>query len=282
MIGRRIVTTGVVIAAVAAGGVAGAVLGVPGLSGASTTSTTSPKANAAPFDRGHRGGFGIAMGADKGVLDAAAKALGMSTDDLLTKLSDGKTTIADVAKSQNVDIQTVIDAMDAVAKSDITDFVNNPLPAPPSFKGGPDGKFGPGMGFGFRGARGGSLDAAAKALGITTDELRTDLAAGQSIADIAKAKNVDVNTVIDALVADAKTKLDDAVKNKDLSQDEATKIEADLKAHITDLVNNTAPKGMGRFGGGFRGHMGFGGADGPGEMPPMPGAAASTSGAPNV
>ena len=53
-----------------------------------------------------RGGFGPVIGADKDVLDAAAKALNLSTKDLLSKLSDGKTTIADVAKAQNVERQT--------------------------------------------------------------------------------------------------------------------------------------------------------------------------------
>ena len=58
------------------------------------------------------------------------------------------------------------------------------------------------------------LDPVAKALGITTDELKTDLAKGQSIADIAKAKNVDLNKVIDALVADATAKIDKLVTDK--------------------------------------------------------------------
>ena len=71
-----------------------------------------------------------------------AKALNLSTDELLEKLSDGKTTIADVAKQQNVDVQTVIDAMAAAAKSDINDMVNNPLPVRLDF---PDGLKGPGI-----------------------------------------------------------------------------------------------------------------------------------------
>ncbi len=55
------------------------------------------------------------------------------------------------------------------------------------------GPGGPGKGFG--------LDEAAAALGMTTDELRTALAGGQSIADVAKAKGVDLAKVTDALVA---------------------------------------------------------------------------------
>jgi hypothetical protein len=272
MIRRRLVAATVVVAAVVGGGVAGALIGIPGTSGASTsgststsTTTKSSDANGAAHERGHRH-FGL--GAGKDVLDAAAKALHLSTDDLLTKLRDGKTTIAGIAKDQNVDLQTVIDAMTAVAKSDITDFVNNPLPAPPSFAGGLKG--GPGFGFGF-GHRGGALfenklDAAAKALGITADELRNDLRDGKSIADIAKAKSVDVNKVIDAIVSDAESKIDAAVKDKKLSQDQADKLKASLKERITDLVNNTGPKGERHFGYGVG--PGFGPGGGPGRWAP--------------
>jgi hypothetical protein len=248
MIGRRLVAGTAVVAAVAAGGVVGALIGVPGMSGASTSSSstsTTTEANEAPHIRGH---FGPFIGAGKDVLDAGAKALHLSTEDLLTKLRDGKTTIADVAKQQNVAVQTVIDAMAAAAKSDITDMVNNPLPVPPSFPGGFKG--GPGFGFGHRGGvvPGGKLDAAAKALGITDNQLEKDLRNGQSIADVAKAKNVDVNKVIDALVSDAESQIDAAVKDGHLSADDATKLKKDLKAHITDLVNNTPRKGERHFG----------------------------------
>src|SRR5689334_7299191 len=123
MIGRRWIAGTAVVAAVAAGGVAGALIGIPGISGASTgssssTSTTTTPNGSQPKDAthawGHRGRFGGAfIGADKDVLAAGAKALHLSTEDLLAKLSDGKTTIADVAKDQGVPVQDVIDAMAA-------------------------------------------------------------------------------------------------------------------------------------------------------------------------
>jgi urease gamma subunit len=246
--GRRLVAGAALVAAVAAGGVAGALIGVPGMSGAATSPTsTTTESNDAPA-RGFGGHIRPFIGAGKDVLDAGAKALDLSTDDLLAKLRDGKTTIADIAKQQNVDVQTVIDAMAAVAKSDITDLVNNPLPVPPSF---PDGSKGPGFGFGHHGGlRENKLDAAAKALGITADELMKELRNGQSIADVAKAKSVDVSNVIDAIVTDAQSTIDAAVKDGHLTQDEATKLKSDLKDRITNLVNNTRPKGEGHFPGG--------------------------------
>jgi hypothetical protein len=59
--------------------------------------------------------------------------------------------------------------------------------------------------------RGESLEAAATAIGITADELRTALEGGQSIAQVAEANDVDVQTVIDALVADATERLEAAI-----------------------------------------------------------------------
>ncbi|HZX54384.1 MAG TPA: hypothetical protein VFE86_06870, partial [Ilumatobacteraceae bacterium] len=266
MIGRRMVAAGVVVAAVTVGAVAGALIGVPGLSGASgspnvvpaasdSTTTTTPGSD--HDGRGRRGG--ARFGAGKGVLDAAAKALNLSTEDLLKKLSDGKTTIADVAQAQNVDLATVTDAMEAVAKSEIQDLVTKPFPQRPDFGGKHRGGrgFGPGMGgpglgggmaFGFGGELRGSIDALAKSLGISTEDLMKDIAGGQTIADIAKSKNVDINTVIDGLVNDATAKIDAAAKAGQLDQDRATALKSKLRDKITKAVNKTHLDGGGRFG----------------------------------
>ena len=64
---------------------------------------------------------------------------------------------------------------------------------------------------GFRAHRGDSLAAAAEAIGITEDDLRTALEDGQSIAQVAEAEGVDVQIVIDALVADATDRLEAAI-----------------------------------------------------------------------
>jgi len=56
------------------------------------------------------------MGADD--ITAAAKALGMTEADLTTALQGGQT-IADVASSKSVAVQTVIDAMVAAEKAEI-------------------------------------------------------------------------------------------------------------------------------------------------------------------
>ena len=286
MIGRRMLAAGVVAGAVAVGGVAGALIGIPGLSSASSNSTTSDTSGATGASgatgttgpdggRHFRGFFGLRFGADKDVIDAAAQALHLTTDQLLDKLSDGKTTIADVAEQQHVDLQTVTDAMEAVAKQDIQNLVNNPLPVPPEGfpGGGPRMHDGFGFIFGLPGIKD-ALDPVAKALGITTDELQTDLRNGQSISDIAKAKNVDLDTIVDELVKEAQSRFDDAVKNGKLTQDQANRFEARLKERITDLLNRGLPKGLGDFG--LRFH---GGPDRFGPGGPWPGAAVSPSSA---
>ena len=99
------------------------------------------------------------------------------------------------------------------------------------------GRGGPGMGR----AGGIALDTAANALGMSADDLRTALRDGQTIAQIAQSKGVDVQTVIDALVAEAKTRLDERVTAGDITQAQADQRLADLTQRITDAVNNGFP-----------------------------------------
>ena len=99
------------------------------------------------------------------------------------------------------------------------------------------------------GIEGAGLDAAAKAIGVTTAELRQALQGGQSIADVAKSKNVDPKTVVDAMVAEVKTRLDQAVTDGKLTQDQANTELTEATQRITDLVNGMVPaKGFGRHG----------------------------------
>jgi uncharacterized protein YidB (DUF937 family) len=175
-------------------------------------------------------------------ISAAADALGMSASDLRAALRDGKT-IADVAEERGVDLQTVIDAMvadateriderAAEAKEDlperISDLVNGEVPDHP----------GPGPRGGIRAG----LDAAAEALGISVDDLRSALRDDQTIADVAEERGVDVQTVIDAMVAEATERIDQAVADGDLDADRAAEIKEDLPERLTDLVNGELPR----------------------------------------
>jgi hypothetical protein len=94
---------------------------------------------------------------------------------------------------------------------------------------------------GGRGERGKHLEAAATALGMTADELRAELQAGTTIAQVAADQGVDVQDVIDALVAGAKAHLDEEVASGEHTQAEADAKLAEITARITDRVNNGKP-----------------------------------------
>jgi|SRR5579859_590942 len=114
----------------------------------------------------------------------------------------------------------------------------------------------PGAGPGFRhvfGLHGDVLDAAATYLGLTDDQLRTQLESGKSLADVAKAQNKSVDGLKQAMIAAVQSKLDQAVKDGRLTADQRDQLLADFKAHIDDLVNGTLPaKPAGAFRDGFR------------------------------
>jgi hypothetical protein len=120
-----------------------------------------------------------------------------------------------------------------------------------------------------------ALTAAAKALGMSKSDLLTQLRSGKSLAAVAKAKGVDVQKVVDALVAEAEQRLAEAVKNGRLTQAQADQRLKNLNARITAEVNATGP---GRpFGPGGAGRSGRFGPAGPGRPGPQNGAAARSA-----
>jgi hypothetical protein len=111
---------------------------------------------------------------------------------------------------------------------------------------------GPGQGLavGFKdGGPGGPPAAIANYLGLTQDELRTQLESGKTLAQIASAQGKSVSGLEDVIYADAKTHLDQAVANGKLTADEEQTMLAELKSHLDDIVNSTGPhitvKGVG-------------------------------------
>lgn len=76
------------------------------------------------------------------------------------------------------------------------------------------------------------LAVAAKALGMSTRDLGTELKAGKTIAEVAQAKGVDKQVVVDDLVAASQKRLDS--------------LKASLPERMTKLVDG---EGRARFGG---------------------------------
>jgi hypothetical protein len=111
----------------------------------------------------------------------------------------------------------------------------------PVIFGGPRGfgHFGPGH-FGHI-VHFGDLSVAASYLGVTAGQLRTDLHAGKTLAQIAKDKGKSVDGLIKAMVDSAKGRLDAAVKAGRLTEERKQSILADLEQKITDFVNGSFP-----------------------------------------
>jgi hypothetical protein len=114
-----------------------------------------------------------------------------------------------------------------------------------------------GPGPGGRGHRpgGGPVDALAVAgyLGITAAQLRTQLEAGNSLADVAKAQGKTVAGLQDAIVAAATKRLDAAVADGKLTAAQKTEMLTRLKADLDDIVDRAGPppRRPGRHGPGF-------------------------------
>lgn len=113
-------------------------------------------------------------------------------------------------------------------------------------------------GDGFRGGGGGSLQSAASYLGITTQQLFTDLRSGKTLAQIANAtKGKSTSGLISAMVAAQKQSIAQAVSSGRLTQAQATSMQANLTQRVTQMVNGTGFRGFG-------GRPGGGGGNGPG------------------
>jgi hypothetical protein len=104
----------------------------------------------------------------------------------------------------------------------------------PAATGGPGG-FG---GFG-RNETVSDASVVATAIGITEADLTTALSGGQTVAAVAKAHNVAVQTVIDALVKDGLDELAARVTAGTLTQAQADAMKAEVTQRATDQVNGT-------------------------------------------
>jgi len=130
--------------------------------------------------------------------------------------------LAAVAKKLNVTTDQLKQAMDQ-ARQELG------LPDRPGGPGGP-GHGGPGLGF----------DAAAKAIGISTDQLRQELP-GRSLTDVAKAHNVDPSVVAEALKAAAAAHLDQDVGEGRITADQAAQMKQGLSDRINQMMTRQVP-----------------------------------------
>jgi Tfp pilus assembly protein PilW len=209
-----------------------------------------------------------------------ATVLKLTEAELKTQLDSGKS-LAAVAATQNVNVQSVIDAVvtemkayiaEEVASGELTqaqadaklagvtvratDIVNGVRPS--------------GMGEGKHGGKGHggpakSLANVATVLKLTEAELKTQLDGGKSLAAVAATQNVNVQSVIDAVVTEMKAHIAEEVASGELTQAQADAKLAEATVRATDMVNSVRPAGMGEGKHGGMGHGGKGGRGGHGQ-----------------
>jgi hypothetical protein len=178
----------------------------------------------------------------KAIVNDAAKNLGVEPSRLSAALKKAFEDRIDAAVAAGRLTKAQGDELKQRIESD--DF---PLFGPPAFGPG----FGPPHPF-FHG-----LDAAGTYLGLTEEQLHNRLESGKTLAEIAEAQGKSVDGLKDAMLKDAKTHLDAAVKAGRLSSAEEQRVLADLEQRIDDLVNGKLPdRFRGRHGFGFRDRQG--------------------------
>jgi hypothetical protein len=274
---RRLISRRGATAAVATGLVVGGVAGGYVISQAATTpsATASPSAGTTTPPH-HPGGFGGGGSAARTQdLQQTAGAIGITTAQLQTEMSAGKTVSA-IATEHNVDPAKVIATLVSDENSEIdaavasgqltqaqatqmktqttqrvTDFVNGTKPA--HGPGGPGGR---------RGAlQAEDEQVVATAVGISTTQLQTELTAGKTIAAIATEHGSTAANVISALVASENSEIDQRVSSGQLTAAQGAQMKTMTVQRVTDEVNGTEPAH-----GGFGGHAGP--PSGPAGAPP--------------
>ena len=93
-----------------------------------------------------------------------------------------------------------------------------------------------------------ALDAAAGVLGLSAEELRAELRGGRSLADVAAERGVDVDDVEQAIVDAAEQRLDEAVADGRLTQEQADERRARLPELAAEAVEREGLPGHGRKG----------------------------------
>ncbi len=176
----------------------------------------------------------------KAFLDDVAKRLNVTRDQLDAALKgaaeariDAAVAAGKLTKEQGEQAKQRLSA-DGPLLPGLGPIVGGHGPKPPG--GGPGRGFGPGHG----GMRfGGGIDGAAKYLGLTEQQLRTQLRDGKSLADVAKAQNKSVEGLKAAIKQSITERLDQAVKDGKLTQAQRDEIASKIDERVDDIVNLT-------------------------------------------
>lgn len=219
--------------------------------------------------------------------DVAAKALGIQSAALRQALVSGKS-LEQVATSKQVSLQTVEDALKAAYETDLAQALKDglisqqiydqvkgrldqtqsnatPAATPQADRGGrrPGGPVGRFLNVSAHNVVNPFL-VTSKAIGISCADLVKAMQGGQSIAQVAASKNVQAQTVIDALVSADKAAITQDVQEGLVAQAQADGQIAQVTNRAGSFIYSALPRGREGFG--------FGGPGGPGnDFPDGPG-----------
>jgi flagellar biosynthesis chaperone FliJ len=258
---------GVLVAIVVATGVAGVVL---------AQEPTPPSDDVAPFD-GPPAGDGFRKGGPHGMRggrpQALADALGITLDDVHAALAG---TIADLAEGQGMTLADIVDTLieptierleQAVEDGRLTqdeadeqieqmeERLLEGLETGSWFSMGHGGSRGPGDA-GFHGSGDAQPELLADALGMTAEDVREALADGQTIAEMAEAQGVALEDLVDALMDPTIERLEQAVEDGRLTQDEADEQIEQMAERLLEGLESGTGFGRGMMRGGFGGRPG--------------------------
>ncbi len=198
-------------------------------------------------------------------LATVAELIGIEVEDLRTQLREGAS-LADVATANGVETQTVIDFIvgerterieTKVAEGDLTREE-----ADEKLEGLEDGvtlRVEEGRQEGDRGPRSNrraAFSGVAEVIGVDAETLRTELAGGATVADVATANGVEVEAVVDVIVTERTERIESAVERGRLTDDEAAERLAGLEEQVTTRVEQGRPDDAQGLRGGQRGPRG--------------------------
>lgn len=255
------------IAPVAGMMIAGAVA-VPAFAQTQPTTPAQPQTPTTAGVRGGRAGLaGLLICSTSNPTDAVAQALSMSASDLRVALVSGKT-LSQIADSKSVDMQTIREAVATQRKADLDQALKDGLLTQDQYDAitkAMDNAVQANAQIGIRIPEHNVVNreqAAADALGMSCADLVKAQQSGQSIAEIAQGKSVEVQTVIDAVTKAYSDASAEDVKEGLISQAESDGQLSRLTIEIGQWVYDT--RGGFGFGGlgDFGGPGGFGGQGG--------------------
>ena len=165
------------------------------------------------------------------LLATAAAYIGVSETTLRDELAAGKS-LAEVAAANGKTRDGLIEALAQATRQRIGELVDRKGTGP----GGPFGHHGPKIVHD-------TIAAAATYLGTTPEDVRAKLRSGQTLAAIANATAGKTRDgLVQALVADATSRIAEAERAGTITADRASRLRADLEERLGRLVDSARPR----------------------------------------